>query len=190
MGSLDKLRKRSFPQPVTGELMLGYVTSDKTGATDKLMLDFARSCKSKGIRLAGAVQINQGTQGNHRSRMVLDVLGAENQITISQDLGGSAKGCRLDPGNLEEAVQAVNASMSRDTELLILNKFGKQERDGQGFRDVIVKALDLDIPVVFGVNASLLADFLSFAGDYAEQIPADLPSLQGWITTQIEQQTY
>jgi hypothetical protein len=71
-------------------------------------------------------------------------------LRISQNLGSVSKGCRLDPAALEAAVGLVEARLDPNVDLLIINKFGKHEADGRGFRTVIAAALDLEIPVLVG----------------------------------------
>ena len=160
--------------------MLGYITIDEKGASDRLLAEFARQLKAKNIPLAGAIQINDAYCDSPRAKMVLEILANDETITISQDLGPFATGCRLDAEGLETAAQSVFSLMTGDESLLILNKFGKQERDGQGFRDAIVKALDLDVPVLLGVNESLRNDFLEFAGDFATKIDPTIEALTEW----------
>ena len=48
-------------------------------------------------------------------------------LRISQALGPSARGCRLDAAALEVAVGLVSTRLAEGADLLILNKFGKHE---------------------------------------------------------------
>lgn len=161
--------------------MIGYITIDGKGASDRLLERFARHLLSQGVSLAGAVQIDAGDCETGTRPMIVELLANAGRIQISQNLGPHASGCRLDAGGLEAAAQSVADTMTGSEALLILNKFGKQERDGQGFRDVIVKALDHDMPVLLGVNPSLHADFQSFAGDFAEPVEASFEGLNQWF---------
>ena len=81
----------------------------------------------------------------------------------------------------EIAAHKVFEALDGSKRVLLLNHFGKQERDGQGFRDVIVKALDLEVPVLLGVNESLVESFVNFAGEFAQELPADLEKITGWV---------
>ena len=42
---------------------------------------------------------------------------------------------------------------------MIVNKFGKHEASGRGFRMVIAEAIERNIPVIVGVSALNLGDF-------------------------------
>jgi hypothetical protein len=102
-------------------------------------------------------------------------------LRISQDLGPQSRGCRLDPAALETAVGLVAASLSSGADLLIVNKFGKHEAEGRGFRDVIAEAVAMDIPVLVGLNAINRPAFESFADGLAVQLPSDPTALMAWV---------
>ncbi|MDG1737443.1 MAG: DUF2478 domain-containing protein [Paracoccaceae bacterium] len=161
--------------------MIGYIVTKEQGATDLLIESAALRFQDAGVAVAGAVQKNHGFKGSVRSKMVLDVMGTGETVTISQDLGPHASGCRLDAGALETAAQMVWESLDQPRELLLLNKFGKQERDGQGFRDVLVKALDNDIPVLLGVNSTLEQAFQEFSGDFAVKLEPTHDCIEKWF---------
>lgn len=161
--------------------MLAYFTSQERGASDLLIAQVVQDLQQAGLNVAGTVQINMEDSPNRRSRMQVRVLGTDQTITISQDLGPHATGCRLDPAALEDAAVAVDAQLSDASDALVLAKFGKQERDGQGFRDVIVRALDLEKPVVLSVNPTLEPAFQDFAGEFAVKLSADADAITDWV---------
>lgn len=103
------------------------------------------------------------------------------RLRISQDLGRSARGCRLDPAALATAVGLVSAKLSKGADILIVNKFGKHEAEGRGFRGVIAEALSLGIPVLVGVNALNLPAFETFAEGMASGLPPAASALEAWI---------
>ncbi len=160
--------------------MIGYFIPSEQGTGDELIEAAARHFDAQQLRLAGAVQINSATSNSVRSRMILSILGSGEEVGISQNLGPHATGCALDAEGLETAAHIVLKSLDDDRDLLILNKFGKQERDGQGFRDALVKALDQDVPVLLGVNRTLETAFQNFAGDFAAKIEPDLSDITRW----------
>ncbi|MTH76726.1 DUF2478 domain-containing protein [Paracoccus aestuariivivens] len=159
--------------------MLGFVTIDGTaGHADRLLAETARSLSAQGLRLAGAVQENLDHGPDSACDMDLRILGDGAVIRISQSLGTCSEGCRLDTGALALAVGRAEAVLAKGADLVIVNKFGKQEAFGRGFRDFIATALAQSIPVLLSVPTEQLSDFHSFAGDMAE--PIDPPSLLSW----------
>ena len=160
--------------------MLGYIVAEGRGAGDLIIRDVATRLREQGILLAGAVQVNLETDPAKKCDMDLHLLAGTDVVRISQSLGSLSRGCRLDPEGLERAVGFVSAALDTGVELLIVNKFGKQEIDGRGFRPLIGEALSRGIPVLTAVNAGNVDAFLGFAEDLAEQLPADVDSVLDW----------
>ena len=155
--------------------MLGYILCDDRGDANGQMAELAVALMADGLRLAGAVQTNIDQGPRSACHVELTILGAGGrQIRISQSLGGGAQGCRLDSDALEQAVALAAGKLTRSTDLLMVNKFGKQEAAGRGFRDLIGLALSEDIPVLTTVAPSHLDDFLRFAADFAVPLTWDL----------------
>lgn len=161
--------------------MLGYLVADGVGAADRMLWRLAHDLRAEGVPLAGAVQDNSAMDKGGRCHMDLHILTGREVIRISQSLGALARGCRLDPAALERAVGLVAAALATGPALLIVNKFGKQELDGRGFRPIIADALGMDIPVLTAVNAGNEAGFLAWAEDMAQRLPPDPPALHAWV---------
>ncbi len=162
-------------------MKLAYTMSEERGQIDRILADLAARMIAEGVNLSGVVQTNSGNCDHNHCDMDVQVLPDGAIFRISQSLGKEAKGCRLDPGALEKAVGAVAGTLSEDTALLIVNKFGKHEAEGRGFRPVIAEALARDIPVLLGVSKLSLAAFRDFAGDAAEFVEAEDGALLDWI---------
>lgn len=177
---------------------LGAVVGTGRGRVDAVLAAVARRLADEGWNLAGVVQENPEVPGR-RCDMDLVMLGAAptdrqppgGRFRISQCLGPMARGCRLDPAGLEAAVGLVSARLETDRQasgpqperrpdLLIVNKFGKAELQGRGFRPVIARALELDVPVLVGLNGANRDGFAAFAADLAELLPAEPAAVLGW----------
>lgn len=161
------------------------VRSQRPGGTDRLLSDVARKLLSEGIQVRGVVQTNIERPGRSKCDMDLIVLPHGPEVRITQDLGDNARGCRLDSGALEQAVFHVEATLHGRVDLLIINKFGKRESEGRGFRSVIGDALERGIPVLAGLNALNDADFCRFAGELAEYLPDDVDIILDWCRAQV-----
>ncbi|MGC5376600.1 DUF2478 domain-containing protein, partial [Salmonella enterica] len=57
------------------------------------------------------------------------------EISICQPLGRGAMACKLDSAGLAEAAVAVTRAVAADVDLVVVNKFSKQEAAGEGLRD-------------------------------------------------------
>ncbi len=162
-----------------------YTMAPGRGDTDLILSGLANDLIARGLRLCGTVQINTERADAHACDMDVRVLPDGPVLRISQDLGPNARGCRLDPETLETAVACVAAQLDKDVDLLIINKFGKHEAEGRGFRDVLAQAAALDVPVLVGLNSLNQASFEEFAGGLATQLPPDRSTLVQWVRTVI-----
>lgn len=165
--------------------MLGYVRKTGQGEGDRLLAAVTAELTARGLVLAGVIQTNYVFDPERRCHMDLSVLGHGPSVRISQDRGRHARGCRLDPQALADAVAHVETALARgDADLLVVNKFGKAELDGDGFRDVIGKALLADLPVLTTVSDGHLAAFLDYAGELATELPPEIDAIVDWCVAE------
>jgi len=162
-------------------MTLVFVRTTDRGLTDRLLWSFADMLLKGGFKLAGVVQTNSERPGSHHCDMDIRVLPDGKVIRINQVLGEESQGCRLNPAALEEAVGLVETALDKSPDLLIINKFGKHEGEGRGFRPLIAEALVRGIPVLLGVNKLNQEAFEAFAGDISRELEADGESLAGWF---------
>lgn len=161
-------------------MKLAYTMAPGRGDTDLVLERLAANLAARGLRCCGTVQINSERADAGPCDMDVRVLPDGPVLRISQDLGSQARGCRLDPAALETAVGLVKVSLSSGADLLIVNKFGKHEAEGRGFRDVIAEAVAMEIPVLVGLNALNRPAFESFAEGLAIQLAPTTEALMAW----------
>lgn len=160
--------------------MLGYVMTSEHGGGDGLLLSVAEVLQGRGWHLAGAVQINTETGAGRACDMDLRVLTGARMVRISQNLGSQSRGCRLDADALETTVGLVDRALDAGAHLMIVNKFGKQEAEGRGFRPLIGRALTEGVPVLTAVTDAKRPAFDSFAGGIGTELAADLDAVLAW----------
>ncbi|GAB4259595.1 MAG: DUF2478 domain-containing protein [Pararhodobacter sp.] len=165
---------------------LAYVMAEGRGAGDRLLSAVAARLAARGVPLAGVVQHNIDRPGQARCDMDLRVLGSDQRVRISQRLGDAARGCRLDPDGLETAVGLVEASLP-GAKLLLVNKFGKAEIEGRGFRAVIGRALEQGVPVLLALKPDNRDGFEAFAQGLAQPLPADEGEILAWCQETLSQ---
>ncbi|PIV75760.1 MAG: 3-dehydroquinate dehydratase [Rhodobacteraceae bacterium CG17_big_fil_post_rev_8_21_14_2_50_65_11] len=166
-------------------MKIGYVMSEGRGDVDLVLERFARALMARGVDVAGVVQTNTECGVDRACDMDVRVLPDGPVLRISQDLGPGSRGCRLDAAALEQAVGLVTARLCADTRLLIVNKFGKQESEGGGFRALIGTALADGIPVLVGLNALNREAFADYAGEIGQLVGADLETLEAWFSESV-----
>lgn len=161
-------------------MKIAYTLAPGRGDTDLLLQGLAAAAASDGLKVCGTVQINSEAPCEGPCDMDVQCLPDGPIIRISQSLGKHARGCRLNPDALEQAVGWVEGRIGADIDLLIVNKFGKHEADGRGFRNAIAQALAADIPVVVGLNSMNKTAFHEFTGGEAEEVAPDPDALSAW----------
>lgn len=159
-------------------MMLAALCPDQTQDCDSALAALVDRLALEGRRPVGAVQLPQA--GEIRA-MDLRLLPSGRVLRISQDLGAGAQSCQLDPGALEQAVALAEAALAAGpADLLVVNRFGRQEAEGRGFAALIGTALAADMPVIVGLSPKFRPAFEHFAGDLAQWLPADPMALLDW----------
>lgn len=161
---------------------LAYVISDQTGAVNRALSSLADALMARGLRVIGTTQTDTPRPKTHHCDMDVRVLPEGTIIRISQDLGPNSRGCRLDPNALETAVAQTQARLD-GADILIINKFGKHEAEGRGFREVIGEAAARGIPVIVGTNGLNVDAFQDFCDGTATALPAEAQALLDWADT-------
>lgn len=160
-------------------MKLGYVILPGRGRVDLLLAEVVERLETQGMALAGTVQTNAQRNDRALCDMDLRLLPDGPIVRISVDRGPEARGCRLDADVLERSSLWVSDTLER-SELLIVNKFGKQEAEGKGLCGVIAKAVERGLPVLVGVNGLNLPAFLAFADGMAEKLVPDTAYITDW----------
>jgi nucleoside-triphosphatase THEP1 len=157
---------------------------DQGATVDALLADVAYQLRGDGWKLAGVVQ-NPGAPRNSRCEMTLEDLATGACIETRDRLGPSASGCRLDTEALEDSVGLATSSLDPDTRLVVINRFGKRETDGAGFRSMIENAVVLDVPVLVGLKRMHLDAWTRFVGGEPLLLPHCRDEVLRWCEASV-----
>ena len=141
-----------------------------------MLRDFAADLNAHSFRAVGMVQAGQCAD----SSLSAVLLPSGETLLLAQDFDSATRGCRLDLGRLQNAGERVAEALGAGADLLIVNRFGKRERDGKGLAFLIEHALDADIPVVIAVSAKSFPDWIRFAGGMSVKLACDHKALDAW----------
>lgn len=147
---------------------------------DRFMADLAQRLKAKGLRLGGVVQHNDGSCDDGCLSMALEDLASGARFPISENRGAASTGCRLDATGLAAAGAAMTVALAEGTDLVIVNKFGRQELLGRGLRQEIAAALMAGVPLLIAVRQDMLPAWGDFAGDEWTQLAAAPEAVEAW----------
>lgn len=146
-------------------------------AAERLLQTVAKRLEEQRHALAGFLQRDEWTAGRARCDMVLAELHSDTSICVSQDLGSGSRGCRLDLSAMMTAMAKAMDALADCPDLLIINKFGKTESEGGGFRPLISAAVERGIPVLIAVPRVNVEAWRTFAGELSVEYALDaLPS--------------
>jgi hypothetical protein len=144
---------------------------------DRILREFADELNRGGYRAVGLVQLGRHCADAGLSAMLVHT---GEQLHLVQDLGTCSEGCRLDVGQLLDAGQRIAGAIEAGADLLIVNRFGRQEREGKGLCHLVEHALGADIPVVIAVPSHRFADWIKFAEGMSVKLSCDRESLDAW----------
>ena len=161
---------------------LAAVRFEPHDVVDDLLERFAKQLASSGKRVSGVLQFRGVATGEcHCADMDLQTIGSNRWFRISQSLGSGSRGCRLDPGALADCAAFLEQEIQNGCDLLILNRFGKGEADGRGFRDLISSAASRQMPVLVALRDIYSNAWYEFCGDYACELACREDELMAWF---------
>lgn len=149
-------------------------------AVDALFVRLASALKASGCKVAGAVQHN-GVR-NACSNMSLEDVSSGRLFDISVPGDKKRETCSLDPAALEDVAGQITASLDSKPDVLIVNRYGKQEVLGCGLRSVIEAAIANEVPVVTALCTAHASSWDAFTGGEFQRLPAEDASLLEWCT--------
>lgn len=147
---------------------------------DVVLRTLAHELRAQGYKLAGAVQWNEPRANQSRDAMILEDLATGNRLDVSGPTGPESDGCRLDSYALESVVGIVAGTIHSDVDLVILNRFGKQEAARAGFRPVIEAAVVHDLPLLTGLNNAYRALWNTFTNGECAYLAPNRESILSW----------
>ncbi len=158
---------------------LAAVVYDKGAFIDDFMRRVADRLRLEGVRVGGVFQENQDG-GEACATMRLVDLNSGERFVISQNLGPDARGCRLDPRGVLDAGARLDATLSDEIDILVINKFGRGDAEGIGLRGTFAAAIESGIPVLTAVRPPYVEAWTAFHGGLAEDLPPDLDAVLAW----------
>lgn len=178
--SVESLRRSHGLDPKSRPVRLAAVVYRSGFPIDGFMATVAHELRAAGLDVAGVIQENAGDAPTPCAAMDLTDLADGTRTRISQDLGPHAEGCRLDPQALTRLDAPLDRRIAARPDLLLLNKFGKAEAEGDGLRAVLARALERGVPVLTAVRPPHTEAWQAFHGGLAVELAPDLDAVLAW----------
>lgn len=163
-----------------GAQILGAIIYRDGQGVDPLIAGVVHVLRAEGAAICGVLQHETANPGNCCASMYLENISNGLYLRLSQELGRGSQGCRLNPHALAESSGQLLLEMDEHPDLLVLNRFGKGEAEGHGFRAVLEKAYHLQIPVLIGVKETYRSAWDDFAGEFSRALKVDSRSVLEW----------
>jgi nucleoside-triphosphatase THEP1 len=161
-------------------LTLAAIVYRPADDVDSLLARFADGLICRGHQLGGVVQRNTKDDRGLRERMEVIDLMTGKAVRICQFLGNGAAACRLNPAGLAEAATAVTRAVEAGVELVIVNKFSKQEASGRGLRAEIADAVMAGFPLLTAVSDNCYDAWKSFTGGFGTTLLCERRIVEDW----------
>lgn len=159
--------------------MAALIFSDEQ-QPDPILREFAARLMDQGHRLLGLVQKGH-CEGPATRELFATLLHNGDDVPLFQDLGSCAMGCKLDVNQLLRAGVSISEALANDgADILIINRFGKLEKEGKGLLFLIEQALSANIPVLIAVPNAHLDCWMEFSGGLGEALACDTQAITQW----------
>ena len=145
---------------------------------DEVLRGFVDELTGRDFRVVGLIQ-----SGHHcvdAPQMSATMIHTGETLRLFGDFDQCPTGCRLDVGELANIGKRLAGALDEGADLLVVNRFGKQELAGGGLSHLIERALRADIPVVVAVPHHRFANWIDFADGMSVKLPCDRESLGAW----------
>ncbi|MDY0309636.1 MAG: DUF2478 domain-containing protein [Castellaniella sp.] len=150
-------------------------------AADAVMLDFVNDLRARGRSVHGLLMARR-PDGRRRGGRCLRDIDTGDIFEIFQDLGEGSQACCLDISCLAAAASTLRTAVQARPDLVVVNRFGRQEADGAGFAQEFLTLMSEDIPVLTIVAEEFLGDWRQFTGGLGVELSADMNHLRAWET--------
>jgi len=144
---------------------------------DPILSDFAADLGASGHLAVGLVQLG------HRCRdaaLSATLLHTGESVPLFREIGNAGGERRLDLARLGNAVERIAHAIDRGADIVIVNRFGRQESEGKGLSPLISRALAADMPVLIAVPGHRFADWIRFTEGMSVKLPCNRRALDTW----------
>lgn len=166
--------------PTPAPLIAALTPHTKEG-TDDLLASFVLAKIEQGWRIRGLLQETIGI--DNTCEITLIDLDDNSRHLITQDLGTCSSACRLNTEVMSEAGGALRRITAGSADLVVINRFGKEEAEGRGFASEMLELMSNGIPVLTVVQDKHLDLWRHFTGGLACELPAERAALECWFSS-------
>ena len=137
--------------------------------------------REEGIKVGGVLQETEILPNACYSRLhIVDIRTGQSEC-ITQNRGNESRGCKLDPRGLAEISHCITDAIETGVDLIVINKFGRAESEGDGLLSCIADAVSVGLPVLTTVREPYVASWNLFHGGLASELPPRIDAILQWF---------
>jgi hypothetical protein len=152
---------------------------NKGFAIDGVIAQAVDGLKSRGIAMAGVIQTCGNEDCDHRDLRLESITGRWS-LPIMQKRGALSSGCSLDYSAVAEASLRIAADIRPETRIVVLNRFGRAEAEGNGFRSILEKCLEEGKSALCAVRNDYAREWEEFHGGLADILLPEPDAILEW----------
>ncbi len=146
---------------------------------DGLLMDFADDLRNAGLRAVGVIQRGRSCR-SQTPRLGVVMLPDGEAAELVRPAAICAAGCGLDPDRLTDVATRLAIAIEDGADLVIINRFGRAEAEGQGLIDLVALAVAADIPVLIAVPERRFADWIRFTDGMNVRLACRRDAVDRW----------
>jgi len=147
-----------------------------------------KSVQGKGVSVGGVLQEFEFRPNGCCAQLnIVDIRTGKTE-RITQDRGRESRGCKLDPRGLAAISHCITEAIDADVNLVIINKFGRAESEGDGLLSCIADAICAGVPILTTVREPYVAAWNLYHGGLAIELPPRIDTILQWYDASCLQQ--
>ena len=172
------IRDASLPPPLSPAGVI-YTAATREAP---LLAEFAADIMARGWRVGGLVQRTFRGPDGFKQKIVATELDTGRRVTLATYKGDRTREsvCGFDTAALAEATGAVRRAVAARMDLIVIEKFSRQETDGEGLLDEILSAMAEGIPTITLLSSEVVEEWTRLTGGLATLIPAERQAVWRW----------
>ncbi|MEQ4618103.1 MAG: DUF2478 domain-containing protein [Corticimicrobacter sp.] len=167
-------------------VVLGAIVAPDSSQADELLAWAAEQCGTHGKQVRGVLmEMPPHTPDQPRPKAVLRDLHTGERYSILQDRGPLSRGCCLDTDVLSRASVVLRRALAEKPDLVIVNRFGSSEAEGDGFTEELLALIEAGIPLLLIVNTRYLEAWRHFNGGMGDEIACEQAAVAEWLGSRL-----
>ena len=144
--------------------------------------EFVRELKSAGIKVGGLLQEVVRNPDGSRDRIDTIDIATGKRVVINQTTPETLKShlCSLDTAALAETTQVLRRAVAEGAQLIVVEKFGHQEAEGEGLASDILDVIASGVPMLVAVPETSFEAWQDRTGGLGVRLGFALDCFRDW----------